>query len=99
MFGLEEVATIETKPGIPPSPRHVTNLVTMMRERNIGLILAANYFDKQKVMTVAGRTGAQAVIAPLFVGGTRGIESYFDLVDYWVDNLIAATAQDNGAAK
>ncbi len=90
LFGLEEAATIETKPGIPPSPKHVTNLVTTMRERNIGVILAANYFDKQKVMTVAERTGAQAVIVPLFVGGAPSIDSYFDLVDYWTDNLVAA---------
>ena len=53
LFGLEEAATIETKPGIPPSPKHVTNLVTMMKDRHIGIILAANYFDKQKVGTVA----------------------------------------------
>jgi len=90
LFGLEEAATIETKPGIPPSPKHVTSLVTMMKDRHIGIILAANYFDKQKVKTVADRTGARAVIAPLFVGGAPGIESYFDLVDYWVDHLVAA---------
>ncbi len=99
MFGLEEAATIETKPGIPPSPKHVTNLVTMMKERNIQVILAANYFDKQKVMTVADRTGARPVIAPLFVGGEKGIETYFDLVDYWVDHLVAAVGTDSTPAK
>ena len=99
LFGLEEAATIETKPGIPPSPKHVTNLVTMMKERNIKAILAANYFDKQKVMTVADRTGAQPVITPLFVGGAPGTDTYFDLVDYWVDHLVAAVGQDTKPAK
>ncbi len=99
LFGLEEAATIETKPGIPPSPRHVTGLVTMMKERHIEMILAANYFDKQKVNTVADRTGAKAVIAPLFVGGAPGIESYFDLVDYWVDNLVGTADQEGLLAK
>jgi len=99
LFGLEEAATIETKPGIPPSPKHVTGLVTMMKDRHIGIILAANYFDKQKVNTVADRTGARAVIAPLFVGGAPGIESYFDLVDYWVDNLVDAAGQRELQAK
>jgi ABC-type Zn uptake system ZnuABC Zn-binding protein ZnuA len=98
LFGLEEAATIETKPGIPPSPKHVTELVTLMKERQIGVILAANYFDKQKVATVADRTGAQAVIAPLFVGGGPDTDTYFDLVDYWVTRLVAA-AQDNVSAK
>jgi ABC-type Zn uptake system ZnuABC Zn-binding protein ZnuA len=99
LFGLEEAATIETKPGIPPSPRHVTSLVTTMKERNIELILAANYFDKQKVTTVAERTGAEAVIAPLFVGGAPGIDDYFDLVDFWIDSLVEAANRKGLAAK
>ena len=99
LFGLEEAATIEMKPGIPPSPKHVTSLVTMMKERNIRIILAANYFDKQKVQTVAARTGAKAVITPLFVGGAEGADTYFDLVDYWVDSLVEAAEQGGLLAK
>jgi len=87
LFGLEEAGTIETKPGIPPSLKHVTELVNMMRERDIRIILAANYFDQQKVRTVADRTGAKAIIAPLFVGGAPETDDYFKLVDYWIDGL------------
>ncbi|NIP55622.1 MAG: zinc ABC transporter solute-binding protein [Phycisphaerae bacterium] len=90
LFGLEEAGTIETKPGIPPSLKHVTKLVNMMRERDIRIILAANYFDEQKVRTVADRTGAKAVVAPLFVGGAPETDDYFKLVDYWTDGLIKA---------
>lgn len=99
LFGFEEAATIETKPGIPPSPKHVTNLITMMKDRDIGIILAANYFDKQKVTTVATRTGAEAVVVPLFVGGAPGIDDYFDLVDYWVDNLVNAASREGLGGK
>lgn len=90
LFGLEEAATIESKPGIPPSPKHVTNLVNMMREKNIRIILAANYFDQRKVKIVANRTDAEAVIVPLYVGGAPGVEDYSGLVDYWVDKLVMA---------
>lgn len=90
LFGLEEAGTVEPKPGIPPSPKHVANLIKLMRERNIGIILAANYFDEQKIKTVADRTDAEAVIVPLYVGGAAGIEDYFELVDYWVDELLKA---------
>lgn len=93
LFGLEEAATIESKPGIPPSPKHVTKLIEMMRDRNIRLILAANYFDKQKVKTVADRTDAEAIITPLFVGGVEGADDYFKLVDYWVNRFVAAAAK------
>jgi zinc/manganese transport system substrate-binding protein len=93
LFGLEEAGDVEPKPGIPPSPKHVTELVSMMRDRSIGLILAANYFDEQTVRTVAGRTGAEPVILPLFVGGAPGIDDYFKLLDCWVDSLLTAAAR------
>ena len=93
LFGMEEAATIESKPGIPPSPKHVTKLIEMMRERNIRIIFAANYFDRQKIKTIADRTGAQAIVAPLFVGGVEGADDYFKLVDCWVNSLAEAAAK------
>ena len=90
LFGLKEAATIESKPGIPPSAKHVTYLVKMMQDDNIRIILAANYFNEHKVRTVANKTGAEAVIVPLFVGGVPGTEDYFKLVDYWVNSLLKA---------
>jgi zinc/manganese transport system substrate-binding protein len=93
LFGLEEAGDVEPKPGIPPSPRHVTELVSMMQDRSIGLILAANYFDEQTVRTVANRTGAEPVVLPLFVGGAPGVDDYFKLVDCWVDNLLRAAGR------
>jgi zinc/manganese transport system substrate-binding protein len=90
LFGLEEAGTVEPKPGIPPSPKHVANLINLMRERNIGIILAANYFDEQKIRTVAARTNAEAVIVPLYVGGGAGVDDYFELVDYWINGILRA---------
>ena len=95
LFGLEEAGTVEPKPGIPPSAKHVTNLISLMRKRNIGIILAANYFDEQKIKTVANRTDAEAVIVPLYVGGVAEIDDYFELVDYWVDELLKAAKKKN----
>jgi len=98
LFGLEEAGTVEPRPGIPPVPKHVTGLINLMRERDIKIILAANYFDEQKIKTVASRTNAEAVIVPLYVGGAEGIDSYFELVDYWVDELLKA-AEKKGIVK
>jgi len=90
LFGLEEAGTVEPKPGIPPSPKHVTDLVERMRERKIKILISANYFDEQKVRTVADRVGADPVIVPLYVGGAEGVDDYFALVDHWIDGLLAA---------
>jgi ABC-type Zn uptake system ZnuABC Zn-binding protein ZnuA len=90
LFGLEEAGTVEPKPGIPPAPKHVTELVDHMRAHNVPIILAASYFDEHKIRTVANRVGAEAVIVPMYVGGREEIQDYFQLVDYWVDGLLTA---------
>jgi len=95
LFGLKEIGTIEPKPGIPPSPKHVTGLVNLMRERDIRIILAANYFDEQQIRTIANRVNAEPVIVPLYVGGVPGIDDYFELVDYWIDRLLEAAQKKN----
>jgi len=93
LFGLEEAGTVEPKPGIPPPPQHVTDLVEHMRARGIKILLAANYFDEQKIRTVADRVGADAVIVPLYVGGADDVGDYFELVDFWVDGLLDAASR------
>jgi zinc/manganese transport system substrate-binding protein len=90
LFGLEEAGYVEPKPGIPPSPKHVTDLVNMMHEKDIRIILAANYFDEQQIRTVAGRVDAEPVIVPVYVGGAPGTDDYFQLVDLWVNGLLEA---------
>ncbi len=94
MFDLQEAGNVEPKPAIPPSAKHVTELVRMMKSRHVPIVLAANYFDAQKTRAVAARGGAEAVIVPLYVGGAPGTDDYFHLVDCWVKALRkAAVAQ------
>jgi zinc/manganese transport system substrate-binding protein len=93
LFGLEEAGDVEPKPGIPPSLKHVAELIDLMQQRNIHLIIAANYFDEQKTRSIADKTGAQAAILPLFVGGAPGIDDYFQLVDLWTDALTKAAEE------
>ena len=90
IFGIEEAGTVEPKPGIPPSAQHVNELVAKMRMDKIPILLAANYFDEQKIRTVAERTGAEPVIVPLYVGGGQNADNYFQLVDLWVERLLNA---------
>ena len=93
LFGLELAGTVEPKPGIPPSPRHRAQLIDMMQKRGIKLLLSANYFNTRLAKSVANRVGAQAVIVPLYVGGDKGIDDYFALVELWMDKLLQAARQ------
>jgi ABC-type Zn uptake system ZnuABC Zn-binding protein ZnuA len=81
---------VEAKPGIPPTPRHVAELIELMQQRGFGVVLAASYFDGSKVETVAERGGAHPVIVPLYPVEGGQPADYFRLVDTWVGELARA---------
>ena len=81
---------IEAKPGIPPTPGHVQEVIALMKERRIRVLFASNYFDRNQIRLVAQRTGAQPVIVPENTNGAPGVNTYFDLMNAWVNGLAAA---------
>ena len=89
LFGLDVAGYVEPKPGIPPSARHVHDLIEEIDNQQIQVLLAANYFSRQKVEAIAERTGIDAIRVPMGPG-VAGIEDYFALVDLWVGSLAQA---------
>jgi len=89
---------IEPKPGIPPTPRHVQEIIVGMKEKHIPVLLSTNYYDRNQVQEVAQRTGAKAVIVPSNTGGAAGVTSYFDLMNLWITELGRAFGATAGAA-
>ncbi|MDZ7261676.1 MAG: metal ABC transporter substrate-binding protein [candidate division KSB1 bacterium] len=86
-FGLEVVAYIEPKPGIPPSARHVKEVIDKIKAQNVELLLVATYFEKNSPRMIEERTGIKAVFLPLGVGGVPETSNNFELVDYWIAKL------------
>jgi len=90
LFGINVIGYVEPKPGIPPSPKHVENLIQDMKENNVKVIFAANYFDENKVKTICNKVGATPIIAPIYVNGTKDTQDVFRLVTKWVNDLKVA---------
>jgi zinc/manganese transport system substrate-binding protein len=89
-FGLNVVNYVEPRAGIPPSPAHLVELITMMKRENVKVILVEPYFDLKTPQSVARQTGAQVVVLLPSVGGEKEIADYFKLFDYDVDLLVKA---------
>jgi ABC-type Zn uptake system ZnuABC Zn-binding protein ZnuA len=89
-FKVDCITYIEAKPGIPPTPRHVQEVIALMRQRKVPVLFASNYFDRKQIQRVAERTGAKPVIVPENTQGAPGVDTYFDLMNTWVGNLAAA---------
>ncbi len=86
-YGVHCVGYVEAKPGIPPTPRHVQDVIALMRDKKIPVLLASNYFDHNQVRDVAARTNAVGVIVPENTKGAPGIDTYFDLMNLWITEL------------
>ncbi len=71
LFGIEVVDYVEPKPGIPPTARHVADLIERIEAEHIRVLLSANYFEEHKPELIAERTGITPVIGA-DVGRRRG---------------------------
>ncbi len=89
-FGIPCVDYIEPKPGIPPTPKHVRELIDLMQQRHVRVLLSPAYFDHNQIRQVAERTGAKAVIVPANVGGAQGVNTFVDLINAIVSSLAEA---------
>ena len=81
-FGLVSIGEIEPSPGIPPSHRHTTELINIMKGENVKIILVEPYFEMKTPNAIARETGAEIVVMPSSVGGEKGIADYFTLFDH-----------------
>ena len=61
---LEQVATLEPKPGIPPSPGHIASVLGTMRQRAVGAVLQEEYFPTTAAKLLAQKTQATLVVLP-----------------------------------
>ncbi len=89
-FGVNCVEYVETKPGIPPTPNHVAHLLSLMEEQDLKVIVAADYFDRNKVESVARRADAIPLMLPLALPLTEDGDEYFRLVELWISGFIDA---------
>jgi ABC-type Zn uptake system ZnuABC Zn-binding protein ZnuA len=89
LLGLDIRGYIEPKPGIPPTPRHVEEIMNLIEKEEIEVIWTASYFDPVKPTSIAKRTGARAVVVPMG-SGVDGITGYDRLVQHWIDSLLEA---------
>jgi zinc/manganese transport system substrate-binding protein len=92
-FGIPCMDYIEPKPGIPPTPKHVRELIDEMQQRHVRVLLSPGYFDHTQIREVAERTGAKAVIVPSNVGGAPGVNTFLDLINTIVSSLAQAFSE------
>ena len=89
-FGLKYFATIELKPGIDPTARHIEELIRSMRDEHVALVVREPQFPEKVPRLIAEQTGAALVKLPIMPGGVPGTATYIEMMDYIIHTIVAA---------
>jgi len=94
-FGFKIDLFLEPKPGIPPTPAHLAEVIFKMKSENAHVIIVDPYLNRRTAETVARDTGAAVVDVTQFPGGLKGTDGgYIQLEDYLVNALAKALAEN-----
>src|SRR5215218_9349455 len=85
--GMNIVGFMEPKPGVPPSPSHLAQLIGIMKRTAAKVIVMEPFYDRKTAEFVASKTGAKVLVLPPSVGGTKGLDDYIQLMRYDIDQL------------
>ena len=85
--GMNIVAFMEPKPGVPPSPSHLVEVINAMKRTGAKVIVMEPFYDRKVADLVARQTNAKVLILPPSVGGVQGINDYVSLMKYDMDQL------------
>ena len=88
-LGLERVATIEPKPGVPPGSGDLARLVAQMEQQPADMIVRAAYQDDRGATWLSEHTGIVDVELPFTVGGSEAAQDLFGLFDDTLHRLLA----------
>jgi len=98
-FGLKIDLFLEPKPGIPPTPVHLADVILQIRTEHIRAILVEPYQNRKTAQTVAAETGATAVEVSQFPGGIKGTEGdYIGLMDAVVHAVAKALGETKSSS-
>ena len=92
---MNYVGTIELRPGIDPTPRHIEELTTTMRNNHVPIVVREPQFPEKVPKLIAETTGATLVTLPIMPGGVPGTETYIKMMDYIVRTMASAAQAKN----
>ena len=90
-FNLDVVAELEPKPGIPPGPGHILEVINTMKSEKAGVILMEPFYNRDDAEAVAKKTGANVVVVPNAVN--EQVKDYIAMLDNVVTRLSEALSE------
>jgi len=87
--GMREAGSLEPRPGLPPTPAHLAQLVDQMKQDPAKVIVYSPYSNPQPAEFLSKKAGIPATMLPFTVGGTDKAKDLFGLFDDTIGRLVA----------
>lgn len=89
-YGLVLAGTIESRPGIEPSPAYITGLIQRLQGSGVKLVMIEPYRPRKTPAYVAQQLGTPLLVIPEKVGGNSNAGDYISLFEYDIAQVIEA---------
>ena len=89
-LGLKEIATLELKPGVPATTRHLSQVMHLAKSQQASAIIYAAYQSPKSANWLASKTAIPVVKLPFTVGGTAQANDLFGLFNDTLAQLTKA---------
>lgn len=86
-LGIETVADLEPKPGIPPNSSHLAKLVELVNNQQPDFVVIANYQETKGAKWLSKKTGLALLELPFTVGGNQESTDLFSLYNNILNTL------------
>jgi zinc/manganese transport system substrate-binding protein len=87
--GMREAGALEPKPGIPPTPTHLAELVEKMKRSPAKAVVYSPYNNPGAAQFLSQRANIPIVPLPFTVGGSQKAKDLFGLFDDTIERLRA----------
>ncbi|MFT5710170.1 MAG: ABC-type Zn uptake system ZnuABC Zn-binding protein ZnuA [Halioglobus sp.] len=87
-LGLKEVATLERRPGVPPSAAHLEDWLARMKVHPAAIIIRTPYQDSKPSQGLSNRTGIPNAMLPFTVDGSNDATNLLTLFDSTISILL-----------
>ena len=89
-FGMSYFGTIELKPGIDPTARHIEELISTMKAEHVPIVVREPNFPEKVPRRIAEQARATMITLPIMPGGVPNTDTYIKMMDYIVHTMVTA---------
>ena len=91
-LGLQQVADLEPKPGLPPTPGHLRHVLQQVRNDRPMAVVQSLYQDPQGGQWLVGQIGVPLLVLPSTVTADGPAQTLAGLYDTLLDDLLRASS-------